>query len=214
MLNRGKFLLAVAILLMTQGCSSVFRGTTQEVKVETPQCPAAACTLANSKGSYAVNSTPQNVIVSKSFGDMTMTCQKAGNSQQSVHDSDVHFSTFGNIIIGGAIGLVIDGLTGAGYDYDPTLSNPLSCSGITEDGATKSFASAYTPPPSISNYSPYKSAMQQTSSTSEVSRHRRMPAPSLPRGLPTAYASASQTLSEQDRLLAVQYLRDRGIITD
>ncbi len=72
-----KTLLCVILLSATAACSSVTKGTTQEVFVETPNVRDASCTLENSKqGIYKVAKTPGYAIVKRGGGDIRIKCEK------------------------------------------------------------------------------------------------------------------------------------------
>jgi hypothetical protein len=66
-----------------------------------------------------------------------------------VHSSTANAATFGNILLGGIPGALVDGGTGAGYDYPSYLVNTLSCSESLKETST-SPVSTGTPASSIS----------------------------------------------------------------
>lgn len=126
---RSKYgiLLVSFLILLTGGCASIVGDETQPVSVDTPKCPQASCRLANSQGTYFVKSTPETVVINKAYSDLTMTCEKDGKTVTSVHMSQANAATFGNILLGGIPGALIDGGSGAGYDYQGYLVNDLNC---------------------------------------------------------------------------------------
>ena len=138
--------LVVAIMFLTGGCASIIGEDTQPVSVDTPNCPQASCRLTNSQGTYFVKSTPETVVINKAYSDLMITCEKDGKTANSVHVSAANGATFGNILLGGIPGALIDGGSGAGYDYQSYLVNGLSCKNLP-DQATP----AVTP---VSNVSP------------------------------------------------------------
>ena len=115
------------LLFIFGGCASIIGDSTQPVSVDTPNCRAASCRLVNSEGTYFIKSTPGTVTVSKSFGDLTATCDKGGKTSTSIHKSKANVATFGNILLGGIPGALIDGGSGKGYDYPNYIINPLDC---------------------------------------------------------------------------------------
>lgn len=117
----------IVILFLTGGCASVVGDQTQPISVDTPKCPQAHCRLTNSQGTYFVKSTPETVVINKAYSDITMTCEKDGKTQTSVHMSAANAATFGNILLGGIPGALIDGGSGAGYDYPGYIVNDLNC---------------------------------------------------------------------------------------
>ena len=100
----------------------------QAISVDTPNCRGAKCTLNNSNGVYFVQSTPGTVSVEKAFGDLTVTCEKDGQTFTSTHKSKANVATYGNILLGGIPGALIDGGSGKGYDYPNYIVNNLICS--------------------------------------------------------------------------------------
>jgi len=135
--------LALAFLILTSGCASIVGEETQPVSVDTPACPSASCRLTNSQGTYFAKSTPETIVINKAYSDLTMTCEKNGKTANSVHISKANGATYGNILLGGIPGALIDGGSGAGYDYPGYLVNPLSCSEVSSQAA----------PPSVSTKS-------------------------------------------------------------
>ena len=62
--------------------------------------------------------SPGSVTVNKSTGDMTVECKKEGNlAGQEMLVSKANGSVWGNILLGGGIGYIVDRNTGAGFDY-------------------------------------------------------------------------------------------------
>lgn len=141
--------LNLAIIFLANGCASVIGDETQPVSVDTPSCREANCRLTNSQGTYFVKSTPETVVINKAYSDLTLTCEKDGKTATSVHVSTANAATFGNILLGGIPGALVDGGTGAGYDYPSYLVNTLICSDSLNKTST-SPVSTGTPASSIS----------------------------------------------------------------
>ncbi|MBT3306549.1 MAG: hypothetical protein HN377_08700 [Alphaproteobacteria bacterium] len=124
---KNSALLIVSILFLTGGCASIVGEDTQPVSIDTPSCKGASCRLTNSQGTYFVKSTPETIVINKAYSDLTMTCEKDGKTTTSVHVSQANGATFGNILLGGIPGALVDGGSGAGYDYSGYLVNNLKC---------------------------------------------------------------------------------------
>ncbi len=103
-------LLITIILFLFTGCASIVGDSSQVISIDTPNCKGAKCTASNSKGTYFVNSTPGTIPVNKAYGDLTITCTKNEKSVTSVHKSSANVSTYGNILLGGIPGALIDGV--------------------------------------------------------------------------------------------------------
>jgi hypothetical protein len=113
--------------LYVTGCASILSDSNQSVSVVTPNCKAAKCTLTNNNGTWYIKETPASVVVQKSFSDLVSTCTKNGKTQTEMHKSKANVATYGNILLGGIPGALIDGGSGKGYDYQSNLINNLSC---------------------------------------------------------------------------------------
>jgi len=108
---------ATAILL--SGCATIVSGTQQNVFVDTPHVTGAECKLTDSKnGSWYLDGTPGSVSVVKGNGPMNIVCTKAGYERGIVSvDESLTGATFGNIILGGGIGIFVDAASGAAQNY-------------------------------------------------------------------------------------------------
>ena len=112
-------LIAIAgLATMVTGCATVFEGTDQSVGVATNP-PGASCNVTREGAQIGtVSPTPGSIKVSKSKNDLTFACSKPGFQPVTVsHSPSFNGTTFGNIILGGGIGAVVDASTGANYDY-------------------------------------------------------------------------------------------------
>jgi hypothetical protein len=113
-------------LVLTTGCASVTKGTTQSVTVNTDPS-GATCTMArDGKPLAVVNPTPGSVTVGKSFGTISVNCKKAGYQDAAgVVASTFQAMTFGNILFGGLIGVAVDAASGAMSEYPPMVTITL-----------------------------------------------------------------------------------------
>ena len=129
--NCLQILLILFFSLFLSNCASIISDSTQAVSVDTPNCREAECRLTNSNGIYFVQKTPGSVAIEKAYGDLTVTCEKEEYGQKytftSVHKSKANIATYGNILLGGIPGALIDGGSGKGYDYPNYIVNGLDC---------------------------------------------------------------------------------------
>lgn len=116
------FFLATLTLASLTGCASVTQDKTQPIKVEAldstgQKIEKAECILVNDRGEFNVE-TPRTVQVRKSAGDLTITC-KAPEQKPAEGKliSRTGGAVFGNIILGGVIGAVVDTASGVAYNY-------------------------------------------------------------------------------------------------
>lgn len=121
-----KSVLALFFLsFIASACASITSDTSQPVTI-TAICDGkgvkdATCTLSNSKGSFIV-STPGTVTIRKAWGDVNILCEKGESVGSATFKSSSNANTWGNVLLGGGIGAVVDAGTGAGYNY-PTVMN-------------------------------------------------------------------------------------------
>jgi hypothetical protein len=120
--------LGLLSLVLLSGCAAILDGTTQTIMVRT--APVGASCVATRRGDLlaTIQSTPAEITFHRDGGDITVVCEKPG-WDQTVSKFEANFSgvTFGNLILGGEIGLIIDAASGANWDYDQDrtiLMNP------------------------------------------------------------------------------------------
>ncbi|MFA6921396.1 MAG: hypothetical protein WC216_06095 [Gallionella sp.] len=119
-------LLAIASLLAVTGCASISGEKLQPVSVKTVQnnveVAGVECTLMNDTGKWTVT-TPGSVTVHKSTGDLAIDCSKDGGT--AGHETLVSKSNgavWGNVLVGGGIGYLVDRSTGAGFNYPDSIT--------------------------------------------------------------------------------------------
>lgn len=115
----------VACALSVSACASIVGGRYQQVQVETraaDQSIRADCTLSNGTGEVRVL-TPGSATVRRSSHDLSVVCQKDGKQiAQQTYDSSIRGLVWGNLIIGGLIGIAIDFSDGASHHYPDKLT--------------------------------------------------------------------------------------------
>jgi hypothetical protein len=113
----------LSLISFSYGCATIVSGTSQSILVDTPHLKEASCRLTDSSGNnYSLASTPGFVTVQKGDGPMSIVCEKKGyeDGVLSVEEMVVG-STFGNILLGGGIGILVDAASGAAQEYPPTI---------------------------------------------------------------------------------------------
>ncbi|HEX5364560.1 MAG TPA: hypothetical protein VFW59_09865 [Gallionella sp.] len=107
------------------GCASMSGARTQTIAVQTVQdhkeVTAAGCILANGVGRWFIT-TPGQIIINKNIDDLTVECSKedVGSGSETIA-SKANGGMWGNVLLGGPIGYVVDRKSGAGYDYPQTI---------------------------------------------------------------------------------------------
>lgn len=123
----GKILILAVLVIagLTSGCASVTGSPNQSVSVQTREqsggeVTGAACELTNNKGKWFIT-TPGSVMIHRSNDDMQVLCNKTGfEPGRAAVVSETKGSMFGNILLGGGIGAIVDHNTGSAYEY-PTF---------------------------------------------------------------------------------------------
>lgn len=118
-------IIAIALVLaaaICSGCASVTQGMTHSLRVEAATDKGelvadADCTLRNEDNAIAARSG-DSVTVRRSAKDLSVSCTKQGLPEATARlVSRANMGLAGNIILGGAIGAVIDHSNGSAYTY-------------------------------------------------------------------------------------------------
>lgn len=132
---KHQVLFSIGLISLLSGCASVTGSSTQNISIQTrapdgKEVKEAQCDLINKRGTYFVT-TPGTIMISRSNDDLTVTCRKDGldNGRAGVV-SNTKGSMFGNILLGGGIGAIVDHNTGSAYEY-PTFVQVVMGSNIT-----------------------------------------------------------------------------------
>ncbi len=127
--------MALTLFLALTGCASITGSSTQNISIQTrapdgKEVKEAQCDLINKRGTYFLTS-PGTIMISRSNDDLTITCRKEGfeNGRAGVV-SNTKGSMFGNIILGGGIGAIVDHNNGSAYEY-PSFVQVVMGSNIT-----------------------------------------------------------------------------------
>lgn len=117
----------ILALLAVSGCATITEGTSQVIAVNTSPA-AATCKLNRAGQVLGTVTTPGTVTVKpKTADDIMVTCDKAGYQTATfLNKSSVAAATFGNILVGGVIGALVDGSNGASNKYDGTVTLSLT----------------------------------------------------------------------------------------
>jgi uncharacterized protein YceK len=201
-MNKISLPLSALVLVFLSGCASVTGTTGQSISVETRQkngavLSGAACELTNSKGKWFLN-TPGTAAIRRSNDDMIVICNKDGHAPGTAAVvSETKGMMFGNIILGGGIGAIVDHNTGAAYEY-PTLIQIMMGSNIKIEPPK--------PNPDSANSNTDASASNQVSNISTTQ------AASLP--TPSSSSPASKAVSPpSERLKELNSLFKQGLIS-
>jgi hypothetical protein len=108
------------ISILFAGCSTIVKGTEQQVSVNTPGVPGAMCQLQSPAIGMRMVQTPANIVLPKSRHKVAVSCTAQCHSPGvGTLGSHTEVMTAGNVIFGGIIGLGVDAASGAMNKYDP-----------------------------------------------------------------------------------------------
>jgi hypothetical protein len=113
---------AGAVMLSCVGCASVMNDSTHPMKVETKTSAGevvtgAECKLANDYGTTTMKSGDTTQI-RRSSKDLDISCSHPASGTANARAiSRANGGMFGNIILGGGIGAIIDHNKGTAYTY-------------------------------------------------------------------------------------------------
>jgi hypothetical protein len=119
------------------GCATITTAPTQQIAVTVQnekgeRIDKVSCVARSDKGNWRVDA-PGVVVVVRSAEDLVVDCRTEGQPVGFVRAiSRVHGAIFGNILIGGVIGALVDHSTGAGYEYPDTLPVRLGASIVVD----------------------------------------------------------------------------------
>ena len=119
-------LLLLLSLSALGACATIVEGDDQTVTVTTDPA-GATCTLTREGETIGVaNPTPASVVLEKDSDNVSVICKKDGYFDAgSALSSSFQAMTFGNIIFGGLIGVVVDAASGAMHKYPASITISL-----------------------------------------------------------------------------------------
>jgi hypothetical protein len=119
------FMLVVAALGLA-GCATVTQGTQQAIAVaSTPD--GAQCTFMRSGKKLGTVTTPGSLTVSRDGEPINVLCTKEGyDDERAILNAKTNSATYGNALLGGSIGIMVDRQSHADSRYDPLVAVSLS----------------------------------------------------------------------------------------
>ena len=122
-----KNLLLISIFfVILNGCASITGESNQPISITVKDENGKAlkevnCTVVNDKGAYEVTA-PGFVNIQRSATDISVTCKKEGYPDGLAKAiSRARGNMWGNVILGGGIGAIIDHSNGKGYSYSDQM---------------------------------------------------------------------------------------------
>ena len=132
---------AIFLPLLTLGaCATIVKGNDQTVTVITDPT-GATCTLTRKGVTVGVaNPTPASIVLEKSKDNVSVICKKGGHFDGAATlASSFHGMTFGNILLGGLIGLAVDAASGAMHQFPSSITIFLTPKQFESDAARDQF---------------------------------------------------------------------------
>lgn len=127
----SRLLLQVLAAFSLAECSTVLRGTSQAVAIDTPGVAGATCQVTGGDGINATVVTPGSIRVSKSKRDILVACVASDGRQASTRLA----STYSNAsYVQLPQAYLIDGISGAMWEYPATLAVPFAPPGDARAG--------------------------------------------------------------------------------
>lgn len=120
--NKNYVVVGLALQTLLTGCASITKDANQQVKVETytkenEHILGATCTAKNLRGEWKAE-TPNAMPIRRSGDNLLVTCDKEGYATGlATVISRANGGMFGNILLGGGIGAIIDHNKGTAYSY-------------------------------------------------------------------------------------------------
>ncbi len=116
----------LALVLSASGCATLTKGGSQTVTVDTDPSGATCALTRDAKPLAVVNPTPGSVPVEKAKGTIAIACTKQGYLEAAGNlASEFQAMTFGNILFGGIVGIVVDAASGAMHEYPAAVTITL-----------------------------------------------------------------------------------------
>ena len=118
-------ILIMFLYLFISGCASVSGGPSQSLTVQAnykdQDVFGVNCEIKNTRGLWFVT-TPGTTQIRSSSEALSVVCNKKDlGSGRAIVESEMKGAMYGNLILGGVIGGVVDHSTGAAYEYPKTI---------------------------------------------------------------------------------------------
>jgi hypothetical protein len=109
---------ALALAALLPACATVVEGTSDTVTLSTNPAGATCTVDRNGERIGAVPATPGSLRLGKSRHDLNVTCTKDGyQAATTTASSRFTGATFGNVLVGGLVGVAVDAASGANNRY-------------------------------------------------------------------------------------------------
>jgi len=132
--------LLLSLVVLTSGCATLTKGSSQTVTVDTDPSGATCTMTRDAKPVAIINPTPGSVPVEKAQGTIAIACNKQGYLEAAGNlAAEFQAMTFGNILFGGIVGVVVDAASGAMHRYPDMVTITLIPDGFATVRARDEF---------------------------------------------------------------------------
>ena len=119
-----KIFVTVAVLALS-GCATMVDGPNQYITINSGPVHYAHCVLSRPGERFNVT-TPGSIHISKSEDDLNIRCSRPGSADAvATIPSQINPWVLGNLALGAAP-VLVDGWTGAAFEYPATFDLPMS----------------------------------------------------------------------------------------
>ena len=110
---------------LVAGCASVTRDLDQPIGLTAPGCSKPVmCTFTNKKGTWNAQA-PGMVSVRRSDDPLRVSCERDGRLWQEEITGQRGGRAWGNVLLGGGVGAIVDANTDAHWDYPASITIPM-----------------------------------------------------------------------------------------
>lgn len=141
--DTARGVLAVAMASLVASCATMISGSTQNIEV-TSAPPGARVTV---QPGAIQGLTPVKLTLRRKDAPYRVTIEMDGyQPYEASITTETNGWTFGNILIGGLVGLIVDSSTGAQYRLTPErVHGQLAAAGISLEGGRGNVLALFTP---------------------------------------------------------------------
>ena len=119
------YLTVVVAAIVVVGCATVTRDRDQNIGLMAPNCSEPVkCTFTNKKGSW-IAEVPGMVSIRRSDDPLRVSCEVGSRLWQEAIEGQRGGRAWGNAILGGGIGAIVDANTDAHWDYPVSITVPI-----------------------------------------------------------------------------------------
>jgi hypothetical protein len=132
----GRLAAIIAVALASTACATIVNGRSQDLYVET-QPDAASCKIDRQGATVGVvNPTPGKTSIPRHKDNIVVSCALDGyETSNEILASNFSGVTFGNLLLGGFVGVVIDASSGANNKYPEKITVILTPATFPSDAA-------------------------------------------------------------------------------